>query len=185
MFGIDLGISVSSVSCVAGSLIILDYAVLLGNKELNEWDRITSMSNDICGTIRTMIKTNTSIKIAQMVSIEEPVYPYRTRNPRSFFIMSCLYALVRKKLQVRSFDIYSVNPQSAKATARGAFAGKNVKAKWRSGKGHMLNKDGMIEAYRRIHKEEPFWSNKVGRETLADSFFIAKTGLDRIKVGVK
>lgn len=186
MFGIDIGISVSSVSCVTGKGKPLDSIVLYGDRsDKDEWHRITTMADAIVDAIANIGKshTNTITYVADMVSLEEPVFPYRTRNPRSYFVMCCLYALIRNKLVKRAYKLYSIHPLSAKATARTAFKGKKISSKFLSGRS--LNKTGMIRAYKKLHGVEPAFSNKIGRETLADSYFIAKTGLDRLNLGMK
>ena len=185
MFGIDLGISVSSVTCITAENKIMDYQILWGNKkEKNGWKRITSMANGLVDAINIICKSNPGIYIAPMVSIEEPVYPYRTRNPRSYFNMCCLYALVRNKLAVRSYKIYSINPLTVKTTAKYmAFKGKHLSSKY--AKKGRLNKKGMIRAFKKIVGNEPNFGTIVGKETLADSYFIAQSGLDRRRLGIK
>lgn len=185
MIGIDLGITVSSVNCITQKNEVIDYQVLIGNKsQKNEWKRIMDMSEAITDVIDNMIKANPDVYIAPLVAIEEPVYPYRTRNPRSYFNMCCLYALVRRKLQIKSFKIYSIHPLSVKATAKAmAFKGKRLKKTYM--KRGSLTKKGMIRAYNKVIGKLPPASNNIGRETLADSFFIARAGIDRRKVGLK
>lgn len=185
MFGIDLGISVSSVSCITGQGKILDYSILFGEKgNRDEWGRVLAMSDAIVESINAICRSHPGMVIQPYVAIEEPIYPYRTRNPRSYFNMSALYALTRNKLEKRSFKVYSVNPVSVKATAKQlAFKGKRLKSKY-AVRGR-LTKDGMIRAFAKLNKHEPNYSTKVGRETLADSYFIAYAGLDRRRVGMK
>lgn len=189
MFGIDLGISVSSVSLVgqrdAKRYNPIDSMVIFGDKkEKREWIRITAMAEAICGMVDLIGKGHPDIEIEPWVAIEEPVYPYRTRNPRSYFQMSCLYALVRKKLQTRLFKAYSINPISVKSTARHlAFKDKKLKAIYY--KGRSLTKKGMVRAYKKLNGKEPQYRNAIGRETMADSFFIAVAAIERKKLGIK
>lgn len=184
MFGVDLGITVSSISLVTAKYKILDFQILFGDrKDKIEWRRITQMSDAIVDNIVVMCKARPGTIINPWVSIEEPVYPYRTKNPRSFFIMSCLYALVRNKLVKRNFEIHSINPVSVKATAKAhAFKGKQLGEQYM--KRGRLTKKGMIKAFRKVVGYKPEFHTIVGRETLADSFFIALTGIDRRKVGI-
>ncbi len=185
MFGIDLGITVSSVTCITGDGKILDYMILFGNtKDRNDWNRVTTMSDAIVESINTICRGHPGTVIQPFVTIEEPVYAYRTRNPKSYLNLSQLYALIRNKLEKRNFTIYSANPVSVKAVAKGlAFKNKKLKTKY-AVRGR-LTKDGMLRAFIKVTGNEPNYSTKVGRETLADSYFIAHTGLDRRRLGVK
>jgi hypothetical protein len=191
MFGIDLGITLGSVSLVSGDgKKVLRFFVLKGNPKVkDDFKRCVDMADGIVGAINTLTKLSRRTTIEPLVSVEEPVFVPWTRNPRSFFNLSCLYALVRAKLQVRGYFVISVNPKSAKATAQRIFGTKRLKTKYLSSantkrRTSALNKKGMVLAYKRIHGQEPVYSNQLGRETLADSYFIALTGIDRIKTGM-
>lgn len=185
MFGIDLGITVSSVSLITGNGTILDYTILFGNtKDKDDWNRIIDMSEAIVECINSMCRAFPGVVIQPYVSIEEPIYPYRTRNPKSYFNMCSLYALIRNKLEKRHFKIYSINPVSVKATAKNVSF-KNMKLKEKYAKRGRLTKDGMIRAFTKRVGHEPKYHTKVGRETLADSYFIAYTGIERRRVGVR
>lgn len=185
MFGIDLGITVSSVSLITGNGTILDYTILFGNtKDKDDWRRVKDMSESVVEVINSMCRGHPGVIIQPYVAIEEPVFAYRVRNPKSYFNLTALYTLIRNKLEKRSFTIYSVNPISVKSTAKNiAFKNKKLKAKY-AVRGR-LTKDGMIRAFVKRVGHEPKYHTKVGRETLADSYFIAYTGLDRRKVGVR
>lgn len=183
MYGIDIGISVSSISCITKDGLILDTHILFGDKhEVDEWKRIVEMADSIVDAVHVIERRNIGF-VAPLVSIEEPVYPYRTRNPRSYFNMCCLYAILRKKFQSRRYHVFSVNPVTAKATAKAIFKGKRLSSTYmQSGR---LTKKGMIRAYKKVFKKEPPYSNAVGRETLADSYWIARTGNDILKIGLQ
>jgi hypothetical protein len=185
MFGVDLGITVSSVTCISGNGKILDFMILFGNtKDKDNWSRVTDMSEAIVDSINGICRGHPGMIIQPYVTIEEPVFAYRVRNPKSFLNLAQLYALVRNKLEKRSFKIYSANPISVKATAkRIAFNNKKLKTKY-AVRGR-LTKDGMLRAFLKVNKHEPNYSTKVGRETLADSYFIAHVGLDRRRLGIK
>jgi len=185
MFGIDLGITVSSVTCITGKGKILDFTILFGNtKDRNDWNRVTNMADAIVDSINDICKGHPGTIIQPLVTIEEPVFAYRTRNPKSYLNLSQLYALIRNKLEKRGFTVYSANPISVKSVAKGmAFKNKKLKTKY-AVRGR-LTKDGMLRAFLKVNKHEPNYSTKVGRETLADSYFIAHTGLDRRRLGVK
>jgi len=185
MYGIDLGITVSSVTLVAGNNKVLDTVILFGDrKQKNEWKRITNMAEAIADAINSISLNQSGRIVESLVSIEEPVYPYKTRNPRSYFVLSCLYALVRNKLGKRSFETWSINPISVKTTAKTlAFKDKKLSEKY-AVKGR-LTKKGMIRAFKKLNKCLPNYHTQVGQETLADSYFIARTGMDRRKLGLK
>lgn len=185
MFGIDLGITVSSVTCITGKGKILDYTILFGNtKNRDDWTRVTHMADAIVESINSICRSHPGIVIQSLVTIEEPVFAYRVRNPKSFLNLAQLYALIRNKLEKRNFKVYSANPISVKAVAKAmAFRNKRLKKKY-AVRGR-LTKDGMLRAFFKVNKHEPNYSTKVGRETLADSYFIAHTGLDRRRIGVK
>lgn len=184
MFGIDLGITVSSVTCINDKDEIIGDTILFGDRtNKDDWRRIIDMSNAIVRSIDDISKSKADIIIHPYASLEEPVYPYRTRNPKSFGNLYCLYALVRYKLSKRGFEIYSVNPVSVKSTAK-RLAFKNKKLKKKYAVRGRLTKDGMLRAFKKIKKADPNYHTKQGRETLADSFFIARTGIDRRRVGL-
>jgi hypothetical protein len=185
MFGVDLGISVSSITCVTSENKVLDYKIIFGDKtNEDDWVRIVNMMEVIVKIISEIPLAHNNIIIEPKVSIEEPVFPYRTRNPKSYFNMCCLYGLLRHKLTVRKYDVYSIHPLSAKSTAkRLAFGSKKLK-KLLANRG-TLTKKGMIRAFTKVLGYKPPYSNNIGRETLADSYFIARTGLDRLRIGVQ
>jgi hypothetical protein len=185
MFGIDLGITVSSVTCISGNGKIIDYMILFGNtKDRDDWNRVTNMSDAVVESINTICRSHPGMVIQPFVTIEEPVFAYRVRNPKSFLNLAQLYALIRNKLEKRSFITYSANPLSVKATAK-RMAFNNLKLKKKYAVRGRLTKDGMLRAFLKVNKHEPNYSTKVGRETLADSYFIAHVGLDRRRVGIK
>jgi hypothetical protein len=183
MFGIDLGITVSSVTLVTGDGKVLDFQILFGDKkDKTEWNRIVDMADALSDAVTTICKSHPGFYIEPSVSIEEPIYPYRTKNPRSYFITSCLYALIRNKLHKRGYKIYSVNPMSVKTTAKyTAFKKDGHIPDTLAVKGR-LNKKGMIAAFKKLVGKEPEFHTIVGRETIADSYFIALTAQDRSKV---
>jgi len=185
MFGIDLGITVSSVTCISGNGKIIDYTILFGNtKDHDGWNRVTQMSDTIVESINSICRGHPGMVIQPYICIEEPIYAFRTRNPKSFMNLAQLYALTRNKLEKRSFTLYSAHPLSVKAVAKGmAFKNKKLKSKY-AVRGR-LTKDGMLRAFAKINGHDPKYSTKVGRETLADSYFIAHTGLDRRRLGMK
>ncbi len=185
MFGIDLGITVSSVTCITGNGKILDYTILFGNtRDRNDWNRVTTMSDAIVESINAICRGHPGTIIQPFVTIEEPIFAYRVRNPKSYLNLAQLYALLRNKLEKRNFTIYSAHPLAVKSVAKGmSFKNKKLKTKY-SVKGK-LTKDGMLRAFTKINGHEPKYSTKVGRETLADSYFIAHVGLDRRRLGVK
>jgi hypothetical protein len=186
MFGIDLGITVSSVTCITGGGKILDFMILFGNtKNKDEWSRVKEMADAVVDSITAIGKAHPGIVIQPLVTIEEPVFAYRTRNPRSFLNLAQLYALIRNKLEKRNFIVYSANPVSVKATAKSKAFGSQATLKKKYAVRGRLTKDGMLRAFFKVNKHEPDYTTKVGRETLADSYFIAHTGLDRRRVGVK
>jgi len=184
MFGIDIGISVSLVSCITIDNKVLDCTILFGDKkDKDEWQRVVNMADTIVDTVTNMCKAQPKTYIEPLVSLEEPIYPYRTMNPRSYFNMSCLYALIRNKLGKRGFTIYSINPVSVKSTAKAwAFKDKHLSSKLAI-RGR-LTKTGMIKAFNKVVGTDPMYHTKVGKETLADSFFIARTGLDRKSLNI-
>lgn len=184
MFGIDLGITVSSVTCINDKNEIIGDTILFGDRSnKDDWKRVVDMTDAIISAIDTISKSKEDIIINPYASIEEPVYPYRTRNPKSFGNLYCLYALLRYKLSKRNYEIYSVSPISVKATAK-AMAFKNIRLKKKYAVRGRLTKDGMIRAFKKVMKTDPNYHTKQGRETLADSFFIARTGIDRRRVGL-
>lgn len=185
MFGIDLGINVSSVTLISGEGKVIDYTILFGDKDnKDDWSRICDMADAICDSVTEICKSLAGTIVEPLVSIEEPIMVYNRVRAKAYGNLCMLYALVKKRLVTRNFQIYSINPQSAKATAKyTAFGSKKLKEKYAvNGR---LTKKGMVLAFTKVTGVAPNYSNAAGRETLADSFFIAKTGLDRRKVGVK
>lgn len=185
MIGIDLGITVSSITLTNPKNEIIDTYIIFGDtKNKDHWSRVIDMTEFLVNAVHEMIR-NTKVVVAPLAAIEQPVFPYRTRNPQSYFNMCCLYALLRNKLSVRGFSIYSVHPLGAKAIAKRMLKGKVLKTKFfKSGS---LNKNGMVAAFKIVIGKLPDYHTKVGRETLADSFFIAQAGIEkrRIELGIK
>lgn len=185
MFGVDIGITVSSITCITAQGKIIDFFILFGHTEdKNEWRRITTMADAIVDNITTMVKAKPNVLIRPYVAIEEPVFPYRTKNPRSYFCMCCLYALIKNKLMIRGYRTWSIHPLSAKAIAKKLAFKKKKLSKLHMVRGS-LTKKGMVRAFKKVVGHEPDYRNAVGRETLADSYFIAQTGLDKKRLGIK
>lgn len=183
MFGIDIGIGVSSITCITAESKILDYRILFGDtSEQDMWKRVNQMAYHIVNCIDEIPLALPDILIEPLVALEEPVVSYRVRNPKSVITMSQLYALIRYRLETRKYKVFSVNPQAVKYTAR-RLAFRDKKLTDKVAKRGILTKYGMVRAFKRMHGHEPNYSNKIGRETLADSFFIARTGIDRLRVG--
>ena len=183
MFGIDLGITVSSVTCTNPKNELIDHFIIFGDQGgRNYWKRIIDMTEHLTDTVQNICKSNPDIRISPLVAIEEPVFPFRTRNPQSYFNTCCLYALVRNKLTVRGFTIYSIHPLTAKMIAKQIFKGKRLKETLM--KRGSLTKAGMIRAFEKLHGKPPDYHTKVGRETLADSFFIAQAGIEKRRLGL-
>ena len=182
MFGIDLGITVSSISCITIKNQIIDFCIFFGNtSEKDHWTRCTQMSEALVDGIVGIVRGNPKILIEPLVAIEEPVFPFRTRNPQSYFNMCCLYALTRNKLHNRGFTIYSIHPLSAKAIAKKlVYERKRLKEEYM--KRGSLTKKGMVKAFSKLIGKPPSYHTVVGRETLADSFFIAKAGIEKRKM---
>jgi hypothetical protein len=123
--------------------------------------------------------------IEKEVAIEEPIFSFNNRNPQAPIILASLYSIVRYKLTRRGYRCYSIHPRSAKATAYRALKKSKIKTEWKdSGKVPSLNKTGMMMAFKYVTGVEPPDNTKYGKETLADSFWIAKTALDRKRAGV-
>lgn len=185
MFGIDLGISVGSVSCIGTGNRILQHEVIFGDKtEKDNWKRCISMSQYLSDAVRSQA-SNPKMIIEPFVAIEEPVMPWQRRNPKSYETLVRLYTLVRARLEKWNFTVYPVHPLTAKKEANQIFKGKVLKSKYIvKGK---LTKHGMILAYIRVIGSPPPYHTVAGRETLADSFFIAKAGIEkrRIELGVR
>jgi hypothetical protein len=185
MFGIDIGINVSSITCISGKNEVLDYLVLFGkaDKGLDWWLRVSRMADHIVIGINDLCRGMAGKIVDPLVSIEEPIFSYANRNARSHLILSCLYALVRTRLEKRGFTIYTVHPISAKSTARRlAFGDRKIKSSLvKKGK---TTKEGMIRAFTKITGNAPNYPTKAGRETIADSYFIARTGLDKRRLGI-
>jgi len=181
MFGIDLGITVSSITCTNERNEIVDNFIIFGDvTNKDSWQRVLDMTEHIVDSIHNLCKAKIGVYIEPLVSIEEPVFSYRVRNYISYFNLSCLYALTRNKLSTRGFTIYSINPQTAKYYAKQVVGNKRLSEKL-ANRGR-LTKKGMIYAFKKLVGHEPNYSNQIGRETLADSFFIAKAGIEKRRI---
>lgn len=190
MFGVDLGINISSIICIGDSLKLINHVILSGDrvgtdkKTIPKWNRIMDMGEALAENIfemeRQLIRDRKAV--ARDVSIEEPIYSQRTFNPSAPIILAELYAILRYKLTRKGYNVYSINPVSAKTTAKKAFRVKHQKG-WMDKRGK-LTKSGMIAAFKYVTGVDPPHHTKYGKETLADSFFIAKTGLDRKRAGL-
>lgn len=187
MFGIDLGINIASITLTSQTGFIIDHFILFGpkrNKNLldDDWNRVTKMSSAICDCISDMIKARPNEYTDVLATIEEPIYSSFNRNVRGILIIAYMYALVRHRLSARGFKIFSANPVTIKSMARlMAFPNKRLKAELCDKQGK-LTKKGMIRAYKKINNKEPPYHTTLGRETLADSYFIARVGIEKAKL---
>lgn len=188
MFGIDIGINVASVTCATEKLQVFDYNILFGSKKkdgLDDWTRIVDMADAIVNSIQDISKAHPGVIVESVATIEEPIFNKfvaARSNPKIYFTLVCLYALIRNKLTVRGYEVYSVNPLTVKSTARRlAFPSKRLKSIYidKTGK---LTKKGMIRAFKKMVGSEPQYHTIAGRETLADSFFIAIAGMEKRKI---
>lgn len=185
MFGIDLGINLASVSCATQDHKLIDSGILFGRKKKSssdDWNRIVYMSDLTIDLIRQIIQTNPKVYIDNLVTIEEPVFNYRARNPLSYATLISLYALTRYKLEKRKFKCLTVKPLSVKAIAkRLGFKSPRLSSRLCDPRGN-LTKAGMIKAFTKVTGKEPLYHTILGKETLADSFFIAQCGIERLKL---
>lgn len=188
MFGVDLGITVSSVFFTNEKNELLGDTILFGDRSIkDDWIRVTEMASAIVTAITDMAKSNPGMVVQPLVSIEEPIFSAKVRNPKVHLNLSSLYCLVRYKLSKRHYEIYSIHPISVKTTAKNlAFrrANRNIRLKKELAVRGKLTKTGMVRAYVKVMGTEPNYHTKQGRETLADSFFIARTGMNRRKAGI-
>lgn len=183
MFGIDIGINLSSVTVTDSKNKVFDYRLLFGDKkEQDQWIRVNTMSDGICEAIQEIFKSHPGVSIAPMIALEVPVSGY-SRNPKSQSTIHMLYALIRRRLEVSyKYTVVSVHPLTAKSFARTmAWGTKRPKRIYMSGsspdrKGYHLNKKGMVRAFKKVLGQEPEYNTILGRETLADSYFIALAG---------
>jgi hypothetical protein len=163
MFGVDIGLTVASVTLVKGK-VDLDHLVLKKSREMEdapEWVRINMMAHRIYMTIVEITnKNDRTRKACRTVAIEEPIYSWGRKNPKGFAKSVMLFTITRSLLDGLGVKILVVNPKSAKLAA---------------GSG-TTDKEGMIRAYKKWTGMDPGHSTTKGRETLADSYFIAQAG---------
>lgn len=188
MFGIDIGINVASVTCATGKHEVFDYSILFGSKKkdgLDDWSRIVDMADAIVEGIQNISKSHPGVIVEPTATIEEPIFNKfvaARSNPKTYATLMCLYALIRNKLTVRGYAVFSVNPLFVKSTARHlAFKGKRLKEIYMDKTGK-LTKKGMVRAFKKVVGSEPSYHTIAGRETLADSFFIALAGMEKRKI---
>lgn len=180
MFGIDIGITLSSISCVTKKDNVLDYRLLFGDtKNQDQWTRAKHMADAIVDSIRDIHKSHPDRIIEPWITIEEPVSSYRS-NAKSQATMVMLYTMIRRKLEANQYYIVSIHPLTVKAfTRRLIFGEKKLKEK-NANKMGQLTKTGMVLAYKKVFKKEPNFRTIKGRETLADSYWIARAGKDKL-----
>lgn len=163
MFGIDIGLNVASVTLVKGK-VDLDHLVLKKSREMEEapeWVRINMMAHRIYMTIVEITNRNDRVlKACRKVAIEEPIYSWGRKNPHGFAKSVMLFTLTRSMLDGLGLKIIVVNPKTAKMVA-----GSGTK-----------DKEEMIQAYKKWTGMDPGHSTQYGRETLADSYFVAQAG---------
>jgi hypothetical protein len=163
MFGIDIGLNVASVTLVKGK-VDLDHLVLKKSTEMegaDEWVRINMMAHRIYMTIVEITNRNDrTAKACRTVAIEEPIYSWGRKNPHGFAKSVMLFTVTRVLLEGLELKIIPVNNKTAKMVA-----GSGSK-----------DKEEMIKAYRKWTGVWPGHSTQYGKETLADSYFIAQAG---------
>src|SRR6266705_610700 len=107
MFGIDLGLTISSITLIGIKSKLIDSFIIFGDtKEKDYWIRITDMVQYLTESIINMMKAKPEIIIDPLVAIEIPVFPWRTRNPQAYANTQALYAVLRYKLEARGFTVY-------------------------------------------------------------------------------
>ena len=160
MFGIDLGLNVGSVTLVIKKKPV-NYLVIKDDYDGKDFhdraDRLARRFADVTD------KLAEEPGATRNVSIEQPLFSWGRKNPKGFAHSVELYTLVCHLLRKRGYRIFDVNAKSVKLTA---------------GRGD-LDKEGMIKAFVKRVGCLPGSKTKYGQETLADSYFIAMTGLQK------
>lgn len=154
MFGIDIGLNIASVVLIGTKKVA--YHKILNNKDsrdIPEFERIKAVADVIC---RAVINSGFSAP----VSIEEPIYSWGRKNPKGFAKSVMLFTLLRFQLESNGYLVHPVNNKSAKKMA--GHGGKD--------------KEGMVKAFKRETKQKIDKYPKYAQETIADSYFIARTG---------
>lgn len=163
MIGVDLGVNVGSVIRLkkrGGKWVVVNSHVMkfTHEKENKFESRIYKIAGRYVETIVKMAKKG------ERVFIEEPVFSWGRKNPKVFATGTALITMIFYMLKVlnseKAFRIRRVNNKSAKLAA--GYGGKD--------------KEGMIKAYKKTTGALPGHSTKYGKETLADSYFIAMAG---------
>ena len=98
------------------------------------------------------------------VSIEEPFYSHGRSNPRHMGLVYTMYGILTYLLNQHGYRVVVVHNRTVKKLAGYKQGSKSTKRQ-------------MIEAYKRRVGSYPPSNTKYGRETLADSYFIALAGM--------
>lgn len=157
MIGIDLGLNLGSVTMVTKDGIIKGSVINLKKEKAlkDEFDRLEAITKRY-----TLQVAKFTYSTRGVIAIEEPVYSWGRRNPKAFSKSVALFTLVFHRLRSQGHEVISVNNRQAKkATGYGAST-----------------KEQMIAAYEKETGVEVPSTNRKGKETLADSYFIAKAG---------
>lgn len=161
MLGVDLGLNVGSVTRVKkrkGKWVPTWHLVFKFTREKsieNEYDRILAIAERYFREIQ-----HKAIPTGEIVYIEEPIFSWGRKNPKGFAKAVILLACIIFSMRASGISYKLVNNKSAKKIA--GYGGKD--------------KQAMIKAFKKMTGMEPGHSTQYGKETLADSFFIALAG---------
>jgi hypothetical protein len=160
MIGVDLGMNVGSViriykgkmtkTRVSEGLVFK----FTHEKGLSENARLSEIARRFGEQIHYLSKRYGDSRVA----IEEPIFSWGRRNPKGFAKLIALQTLVHYLCE--DLAVIPVNNKTAK---KFSGSGKN-------------KKQAMIEAFKEETGSYPGHASQYGKETLADSYFIAKAG---------
>jgi Holliday junction resolvasome RuvABC endonuclease subunit len=165
MIGIDPGLNIGSVTCIKEGYIthrVLNFAVFKSTPMI---ERLCSIANQFYQTAVTLNNWDTQPKPS--VSIEEPFYAYGKTHPRHMAGTYMLFGMLVYTFKAK-FKIIIVHNMTVKKLAGYKKVGLDKKLQ-------------MVKAYRARLGRRPPHRTKYGQETLADSYFIALAGQQKLK----
>jgi hypothetical protein len=161
MIGVDIGLNVASICVVRKGKVEFSLVFKFSKeKELPQAQRAIKCASRIVHQILSYTNGDPCT-----VAVEEPIYSWGRRNPKAFAKSVELFTLINRGLLVKGYKVITVNNKTAKL-----MAGSGSK-----------DKDEMIQAYKRATGLYPGHSTQYGKETIADSYFIALAGLQKLR----
>lgn len=162
MIGIDPGLNVGSITAIVNKQITYQKVLKFDYwKSYPNYTRAWKVANVVYESL-----PYTPVIAARFAAVEEPFYSHGRSNPRTIAPNFMMFGVLVYLLENNGYTVRIIHNRTAKKIAR--LPSKHTK-------------EDVIRAYKERVGEYPPHKTKYGRETLADSYFIALAGLDALK----